>query len=543
VAPSRLKKLAQEGFSARMLGFAFSRAWVYVVFFNTALLLAANESLTVLNGIYLLSLVSLVVTLAAGGLANTTCLNLIRKPYGRLLPVLFSVAGTSFIPFANVNNGLGLDFLILAAVFTGIGSGLFMLFWGKIYSQTGGPVTAAECSLAFILAALLVPLFTVAPFAVQITLITLLPIASTVIMIQELSKDADSCEQAAHGPEGDAAASNGANGSPKTGACAAPAPAPVPAPAPAATDTPADGNTATEGTPWTLSTVGLSQTKIMLKLTTSSLIFGCIVTLMRSMYTPPPSLTEAAPQLMGINLVVPVAAAAAGGIVLCVLLFSSRLDLAFTYRPVLLLMILSCVLLPFVKTEYSLAFTLAMCGYICFEIMNWTMLSDITYRFEQPPFRVFGLGRAAVSGGVLVGAVVGELFGAVFISNQDFIYAVSATMIFVMVATYTFALTERDVAKITRQRARFFVSAQAPAAEEKPVLLPYDKAMILADEHEITGRNLEVLLLLVKGRSAARIEQELYMSRGTVNTHMRRIYQKLGVHSRQELLDLIDDVS
>ena len=36
------------------------------------------------------------------------------------------------------------------------------------------------------------------------------------------------------------------------------------------------------------------------------------------------------------------------------------------------------------------------------------------------------------------------------------------------------------------------------------------------------------------------IEQELVLSYNTVKTHIKHIYQKLGVHSRQELLDLIE---
>lgn len=33
----------------------------------------------------------------------------------------------------------------------------------------------------------------------------------------------------------------------------------------------------------------------------------------------------------------------------------------------------------------------------------------------------------------------------------------------------------------------------------------------------------------------------LFISQGTVNTHLTRIYKKLGVHSRQNLLDVIEN--
>ena len=55
----------------------------------------------------------------------------------------------------------------------------------------------------------------------------------------------------------------------------------------------------------------------------------------------------------------------------------------------------------------------------------------------------------------------------------------------------------------------------------------------------LTEREQEVLKMYASGRSAVYIADELYLSNYTVKTHLRRCYAKLGVHSRQELLDLI----
>lgn len=46
--------------------------------------------------------------------------------------------------------------------------------------------------------------------------------------------------------------------------------------------------------------------------------------------------------------------------------------------------------------------------------------------------------------------------------------------------------------------------------------------------------------LVVRGRSVPHIAERLYLSRGTVKTHISRIYQKLGVGSRQEMIDCIE---
>ena len=49
---------------------------------------------------------------------------------------------------------------------------------------------------------------------------------------------------------------------------------------------------------------------------------------------------------------------------------------------------------------------------------------------------------------------------------------------------------------------------------------------------ELTAREQEVLGLLPTGLSAREIADELGISRDTVKTHTKRIYQKLGVSSR-----------
>jgi DNA-binding CsgD family transcriptional regulator len=50
----------------------------------------------------------------------------------------------------------------------------------------------------------------------------------------------------------------------------------------------------------------------------------------------------------------------------------------------------------------------------------------------------------------------------------------------------------------------------------------------------LTRREREVLELLASGRSNAEIARDLWLAEGTVRTHLNRIYEKLGVHTRTE---------
>ena len=66
-----------------------------------------------------------------------------------------------------------------------------------------------------------------------------------------------------------------------------------------------------------------------------------------------------------------------------------------------------------------------------------------------------------------------------------------------------------------------------------------DIVAFAAERFGLSPREADVLRLLVAGESTAQIQDTLCIAPGTFNYHMRNIYTKLGVHSRQELLVFI----
>ncbi|OUO89704.1 hypothetical protein B5F40_09950 [Gordonibacter sp. An230] len=53
-------------------------------------------------------------------------------------------------------------------------------------------------------------------------------------------------------------------------------------------------------------------------------------------------------------------------------------------------------------------------------------------------------------------------------------------------------------------------------------------------------REREVVALVLRGNNVPAIARKLYISENTARDHMKSIYRKAGVHSRQELVDLLD---
>lgn len=81
-------------------------------------------------------------------------------------------------------------------------------------------------------------------------------------------------------------------------------------------------------------------------------------------------------------------------------------------------------------------------------------------------------------------------------------------------------------------------SHHAPQSPETTADPLDQRAQELAKAHRLTAREAEVGCLLARGRSASYIADELGISLHTVRGYIKDVYAKLGIHDRQELIDL-----
>lgn len=85
-----------------------------------------------------------------------------------------------------------------------------------------------------------------------------------------------------------------------------------------------------------------------------------------------------------------------------------------------------------------------------------------------------------------------------------------------------------------------FLTSEISKRERVAEASDVQRCSALAKRCKLTARELDTLLLLVKGRSTPYIAETLYLSENTVKTYRRRIYAKLGIHNKQELIDLVE---
>lgn len=143
---------------------------------------------------------------------------------------------------------------------------------------------------------------------------------------------------------------------------------------------------------------------------------------------------------------------------------------------------------------------------------------------------------------LLLGLSIGSLLG--LLGSRG----LPLTVLMMMVAVYPLGLV---LLFVTRRRksasSTNVVSGSVPAddmpraAGDKVEIAFKRRAAEIAALYGLTKREEEILLYVARGRSARVISEELFISENTTWSHIKRIYAKVGVHSKQAVLDLFEE--
>ncbi len=112
------------------------------------------------------------------------------------------------------------------------------------------------------------------------------------------------------------------------------------------------------------------------------------------------------------------------------------------------------------------------------------------------------------------------------------------------ITVWCFALlVALSVFEVVRLFARPMLTATTPAVLDVSQEGGDNLAQACAravETYALSPREAQVLPFLARGRNARYIAGELIISDGTARTHIMHIYQKMGVHTQQELIDVVD---
>ena len=209
------------------------------------------------------------------------------------------------------------------------------------------------------------------------------------------------------------------------------------------------------------------------------------------------------------------------------------LKLNVLHRPVIILLAPALMMIPFLleSNRWNAGFW-SICAVLLFLTILWIATSDIANVLKIDPFGFFALRYSAALLGLAVGVFLSFSLVNLVSIESPLVSATIAVVIFAHVISSVITMEDQQAMEET-----FESKIASPPAENVSVQTVCET---LAEKHALTPRELEVLQLLAQGRDPSRIQETLVVSYHTVRNHIKSIYKKLGVHSRQELIDALE---
>ena len=240
--------------------------------------------------------------------------------------------------------------------------------------------------------------------------------------------------------------------------------------------------------------------------------------------------------------------------------FARSLNLGTLYRWVLPLIAVSFSLLMFGNEQLTIGSSLLInASQALLNLTTFIYFAELSQRTGALAVRVFGLGRFFLEAGFLLGllsmplaktiaSITGSYQGALFIF-------LTALIVLVMISIanqdqLAFTLSD-NVSPLSKNDAPVHsgkndndLGSQASEGslstnEQTPKDLFGATCDRVADEFELTKREREILPYLAQGYSLPYIRNELYIAQSTIDTHVRHIYKKMDLHSKEELITYV----
>lgn len=524
LAPTRLGMTIEDQWPAlKLVGFGFYYAWIWASY-NSNVLVFPSVAYDLPPDT--ISLTYLVSTLALG--IALVLLSLIRTFTRRLMGSNgFLIAAAVVVSLATVgtyaSSSLGADanlFLIASAALTGVGTSVVVLRFGVVYSKVPAREAAMYTAASFVFAAMIYFMAVGLPDPVGMVFTALLPVLA---VASTLTNPEWSAEDETTRPEGPS-----------------------------------------------------SMRGFFVRLLVAVAVFSTVVGVSRGFSVPHSSISS----LNDDGALIIFSTAVVAAVLFAVIgLLRRQFDVSRLYYPIIIAVAAGILVTPLVGgTGFGSQFVTV--AYNCFVLVIWCLLAYVAYSSRLSPILVFGLGRGASA----LGTTFGWLGGLEIVRTQGSgslsLEVISVAMVFALLVVSMLVLNDRLIGDALRsgdssrggESDATPISVVVPAGERDDARVAAyaaetDGAGVgasdghadgvaadgerraghyrtrcdaVAERFGLSPRERDVFELLVRGRSIDYIAQSLTISFNTAKSHIRHIYVKTDVHSRQELLDLID---
>lgn len=181
----------------------------------------------------------------------------------------------------------------------------------------------------------------------------------------------------------------------------------------------------------------------------------------------------------------------------------------------------------------EIALMISSIGRKFFDILTWVIIARAIQESGLLATKYFGL--------LTVGKNLGYAFGLVLamaalgaLDNEVIqIATIVPILLLALIVCFFWIFPERTLDSL------FGTSSSVDKKDSHEATLERN-VDALSLEYKLTPRETEVFILMAKGRNLEVIKSRLHISKSTTHTHISHVYQKLGVHGLQELIEMVE---
>ena len=512
LAPTRLGMTIEEQWPAfKLVGFGFYYAWIWVSYNSNVLVspwAAYDLPPDTISQTYLVSTLALAMALLLLSLIRDATRRLMGSNLAVMLVALVAGAATVGTYVSSSLGAQGNVLLMTSGALTGLATSVVVLRFGVIYSKVPAREAVMYTAASFVFACMIYFVAIGLPDPVGMGFTALLPVAAVASTLTD-------AELAAEGVAGRCGESP-----------------------------------------------SRSTRSFFVRLLVAVAVFSVVVGVSRGFAVPHTQVAamneEGAIVVFGTGAIAAVLFATVG-------LLGRSFDVSRLYYPIIIVVAASILVTPLVG-GVGFGSQFVTIGYNCFVLMIWCLLSYVAYSSSLPSILVFGLGRGASVLGTTAGWMAGLMLVGAHGERTLSLEVISVAMVLALLVVSMLVLNDRLIGETLRgvpkesgigARGCDSAADDPGGAADAETVLPCTegdaddeephrpgryraRCLAVAERCGLSPRERDVFVLLVRGRSIDFIAQSLTISFNTAKSHIRHIYVKTDVHSREELIALID---
>lgn len=181
-------------------------------------------------------------------------------------------------------------------------------------------------------------------------------------------------------------------------------------------------------------------------------------------------------------------------------------------------------------TSYLIVNTLMLGAFGIWDLFWWSVIGEML-EFSKNPGKIFGIGLSANVFGIFLG---GFIVNSIDSYGQRYLNSSIIALTVVFITLIILPVLNKLLFQVLHNHV--FLEKMNNINLNTKIIRD-----VLMKNYKLTDREMEIVELLLQGKTYKVIAGQLYVSENTVKTHIKNIYSKLNIKSKIELLKLVSE--